>query len=281
MNTKCPFNSASKSFTGAPAEQAACLLRLPETRMGNTVDFSRADLEAYLASKSIAAADIGGALDGAVSQTADGKKALYFVIHDTSDELPGSSFPANINDASWPGNKLASRNVSSAHIFLNRTGQSRTGHNYSVGFRATKFEQPAARGVKGLFLHHELIQPRIKGGFAFHAVGPEPGFPAAQLERLALCYLAASLRRGTWLIFHCVLDLGIPDGHDDPQNFDLFQWAGHVERLHGEVKAPQPAVGPMAMAELIAATVAEAGRSRARGRANRVGRQAHRGRCAA
>jgi hypothetical protein len=279
MNTKCPFNSTSKSFTGAPAEQAACLLRrvrvvgnvadtpavVPQallTRMGNTVDFSRADLEAYLARKSVAVADIGGALDGPVSQTPDSKKALYFVIHDTSDELPGSGFPANINDASWAGNKLASRDVSRAHVFINRLGQSRSGHNYSerLPLPSIKFESPASKGLKGLFLHHELVQPRIKGGFAFHAVGPEPGFPSAQLERLALCYLAASLRRGTWLIpaFHCVLDLGIPDGHDDPQNFDLFQWAGLVERLHGEVKAPQPAVGPMAMAESIAATVAAA-----------------------
>lgn len=279
MNTKCPFNSTSKSFTGAPAEQAACLLRrvrvlgnvadtpatVPDallTRVGNAVDFSRADLEAYLASKSIAAADIGSAIDGPVSQTPDGKKALYFVIHDTSDELSGNSFPGNIDTASWPNNKLATRKVNRAHVFINRVGQSRSKHNYSqrLPLPSIKFESPASKGLKGLFLHHELIQPRIKGGFAFHAVAPEPGFSSAQLERLALCYLAASLRRGTWLIpaFHCVLDLGIPGGHDDPQNFDLFQWAGLIERLHGEVKAPQPAVGPMAMAESVGVSIAAA-----------------------
>ncbi len=277
MNRPCPFNATSKMFQGSPAEQAACLLRrvrvvgnvddapasLPEAllaRVGKAVDFSRTDLEAYLSSKGVATADIGGALDKPLSKTSDGKTALYFMIHDTSDEISGNSFPADINEPSWPGNKLASRNVNSAHIFLNRTGQSRTGHEYSVGFRATKFEQPASRAAKGLFLHHELIQPRIKGGFAFHAVGPEPGYPSVQLERLAHCYLAASLRRGSWLIpaFHCVLDLGIADGHDDPQNFDLFQWAGLVERIHGEVKAPQPPVGPMGMVESMAATVTAA-----------------------
>jgi hypothetical protein len=31
--------------------------------------------------------------------------------------------------------------------------------------------------------------------------------------------------------FHCVLDLGISDGHDDPQNFDLFQWGGALEKI--------------------------------------------------
>jgi hypothetical protein len=275
MNTSCPFIVATKMFKGTFAEQAMCLLRrvrilgnvddaptpVPDallTRVGKAVDFTRADLEAYLSRNGIAAADIGGALDDVLSETPDGRTALYFVIHDTSDEISGNSFPSNIDDASWSGNNLASRNVSSAHVFLNRVGQSRTGHKYSVGHRATKFERPQSRGVKGLFLHHELIQPRIKGGFAFHAVGPDPGFPPAQLERLALCYLAASLRRGSWMIpaFHCVLDLGIADGHDDPQNFDLFQWAGIVERLHADVKAPQPAVGSMGMAESVMASAA-------------------------
>jgi len=263
MNTACPFSANDLQFKGTPVEQAQCLLRrvrvagnvgdtpaeLPAallSRIGTNVNFTAAQLDSYLTHKGIDADDIGGALAGPVSRTPGGQSALYFVIHDTSDELPGNSFPSNINDASWPPNNLQNRPVSSAHVFINRLGQSRTGHNYSVGWRATKREKQFDGALKGLFLHHELIQPRIKGGFSFHAVGPEPGFTAPTLDRLALCYIAASLRRGTWMIpaFHCVLDLGLPDGHDDPQNFDLFQWAGAVDRIVSEITAP---AGPVAL----------------------------------
>jgi Fungal chitosanase of glycosyl hydrolase group 75 len=266
MNRPCPFSSTTLQFTGTPVEQAQCLLRrvrlggnvddppaqLPETllnRVGKPVDFTRSQLEAYLTLQGIAARDIGGALNAGVSTNSRGTKALYFAIHDTSDSLSGSAFPPNINEASWRNNDLARRDISPAHVFINRLGQSATGHNYSVGHRATKRERGFNNALKGLFLHHELIQPRIKGGHSFHAVAPQPGFTAATLDRLALCYLAASLRRGMWMIpaFHCVLDLGIPDGHDDPQNFDLFQWAGAIEKILAEVKAPQPS--PVAMAD--------------------------------
>ena len=40
--------------------------------------------------------------------------------------------------------------------------------------------------------------------------------------------------------FHCVLDTGIPDGHDDPQNFDLFQWGGAIEKIINEIATPAP-----------------------------------------
>jgi hypothetical protein len=267
MNKPCKFSADKLQFEGTTAEQAQCLLRrvlvggnvddapaqVPQvllSRVGTAVDFTRGQIEAYLALKGIAARDIGGPLAAGVSTTPGGQKALYFVIHDTSDELPGNSFPANINDASWPSNNLSGRDIGSAHVFINRLGQSASGHNYSVAWRATKREKQLAGALKGLFLHHELIQPRIKGGFGFHAVGPQPGFTPTMLERLALCYLAASLRRGTWLIpaFHCVLDQGLPDGHDDPQNFDLFQWGGAIEKVLGEVKA-QSAAPSAALAE--------------------------------
>lgn len=257
MTTPCPFSAATLQFAGSALEQAQCLLRrvkvggniddtptqLPAalaSRVGKAVDITAASLDAYLSAKGIAAADIGGKLDGPVSTTPAGKKALYFVIHDTSDEVV--AFPANINDASWPPNNLANRTTTSAHIFINRVGQSAAGHNYSVAWRATKREQQNGGALKGLFLHHELIQPRIKGGFAYHAVGPQPGFTAAMLDRLALCYIAASVRRGSWMIpaFHCVLDTGIPDGHDDPQNFDLFQWGGSIEKIINDIATPAP-----------------------------------------
>ena len=274
MNKPCSFSNANLQFTGTPAEQAGCLLRrvlvggnvgdtatpVPQLlldRVGKQVDFTRQQLEAYLTLKGISARDIGGALDREVSATSNGTKALYFVIHDTSDELSQNNFPPNINEASWGPNNLDKRDTSSAHVFINRLGQSATGHNYSQAWRATKREKNVA--LKGLFLHHELVQPRIKGAFKFHAVGPQPGFTAAQIERLALCYVAASLRRGSWLIpaFHCLLDLGISDGHDDPQNFDLFQWGGAIEKILADVKSTAVPTG-VAAAPLAAAAAAAA-----------------------
>ena len=93
--------------------------------------------------------------------------------------------------------------------------------------------------VRGLFLHHELIQPRIRGTYAYHAVAPTPGFPPATYARLAVCYLAASVRKGEWLIpvFHCVLDLQQkPEWHDDPQNFDLEAWNTAITGVLAAVK---------------------------------------------
>src|SRR5262249_54469385 len=269
MNRPCSFSMSGLKFEGSAEEQAKCLLRtvlvggnvgddaaaLPQVLsnlVGKQVDITRDQLQSYLAHMGIAAGDIGGALNRGVSTTSNGTKARYFVIHDTSDELPTNSFPPDINQATWRGNNLSARSKNSAHIFINRLGQSATGHNYSVSWRATKRERNA--DLKGLFLHHELIQPRIKGSYRYHAVAPEPGFTAATMERLALCYVAASLRSGTWMIpaFHCALDLGISDGHDDPQNFDLFQWGGALEKVINEI-ARQPVE---AVAESTAETAA-------------------------
>jgi len=65
------------------------------------------------------------------------------------------------------------------------------------------------------------------------ATAPTPGFTAAQLDRLALTYVAASVRRGQWMIpaFHAAIDVGLPNAHDDPQNFDLKLWAQHLRLL--------------------------------------------------
>jgi hypothetical protein len=270
MTTPCAFSEANLQFAGTPVQQAACLLRkvkvvgnvddamatLPQLlidTVGKPVNFTRDQLQAYLDRKGIAAGDVGGSLDKGVSVTSNGTKARYFVIHDTSDELDQNSFPANVNEASWPANNLAKRTTNSAHIFINRLGQSVTGHNYAQAWRATKRERKPI--MKGLFLHHENVQPRIKGSFRFAAVGPQPGYTAPQLERLAVCYHAASLRAGNWLIpaFHCVLDLGISDGHDDPQNFDLFQWAAAVEKVSSEVRS---GAAPQAVASEAAAVPA-------------------------
>jgi Fungal chitosanase of glycosyl hydrolase group 75 len=255
MNKPCSFSNANLQFEGTPAKQAACLLRkvkvggnvddtpaaLPQfllNNVGNPVNFTRDQMQSYLNRKGIAAADIGGDLTKGVSTTSNHTKARYFVIHDTSDDLsPQNSFPGNINDASSSINNLANRKDSRAHVFINRLGQSKTTLDYSKASRGATKREVRNPIEKGLYLHHENVQPRIKGAFKFAAVGPDPGFTAVQLERLAVCYLAASVRAGNWLIpaFHCVLDLGIADGHDDAQNFDLFQWVGAVEKVLAEV----------------------------------------------
>ena len=90
--------------------------------------------------------------------------------------------------------------------------------------------------------HIELIQPRQRdpqGGAKNDALSPDPGFSDAQYERLALLYVSASLQHGTWLIpgYHAAVDAGIPDGHDDPQNFDLARWGRKLDALLGELKA--------------------------------------------
>jgi len=70
------------------------------------------------------------------------------------------------------------------------------------------------------------IQPRRRdpaGGPKNDAIAPTPGFSEPQYTRLALLYVVASVRAGTWLIpaMHAALDEGLNDAHDDPQNFDL------------------------------------------------------------
>src|SRR3954452_12992029 len=107
MATRCKFSATTQQFSGTPADQVRCLLR--RVRVGGNVDdqpaqipdkllaivgqpatVTREQLQSYLVSKGISAADIGGSLTGGVSTTSQGNKASYFIIHDTSDEIPGS-----------------------------------------------------------------------------------------------------------------------------------------------------------------------------------------------
>src|ERR1700681_1738340 len=155
MNSPCPFLDQALQFKGSPVEQAQCLLRkvkvggnvddtpaaIPQLLMdivGTPTGFNRDQFQAYLTRKGISPKDIGGPLDKGVSATPSGKKALYFMLHDTSDEVSGNSFPPNINGASWPPNNFANQPIGNAHVFINRLGQSATGHDYSVPWRATK-----------------------------------------------------------------------------------------------------------------------------------------------
>lgn len=257
----CGFLDNDLAFTGTPLEQARCLLRpikvygvldeplkhLPEpleNLIGQPVKFSKEALRRYLAMAKISEMDIGGSLDAPLSRANDNQPAAplaaYFVIHDVSaPNYLTKEMPLNINRRDWEWNDLQKYWAANraAHIFINRLGESVTTVDFQTPWRATKLEVKVLkeRG-KGLFLHTELIQPRQSDpqGFAGNdAIAPTPGFTKAQMERLALVYAAASLRRGVWLIpaFHAAVDAGIAEAHDDPQHFDLAEWAGSLNRL--------------------------------------------------
>lgn len=261
----CPFDEPSMSFVGTAVEQSTCLLRpvlrggqlgppsqkLPRPLtdiVGRRVRIARADLRRYLAAHNIAEANLGGSLDEPLSSAKlpDGRivPARYFIIHDVSTpnylEKP---FPANINDATWEWNDLQKRwsNTKVAHVFINRVGDSATAVEFGYPLPDKRFGTKFARdrlkeSAKGLQLHVELVQPRRTdpaGKSGNDAIAPMPGFFEAQIDRLALIYVAASIRRGEWLIpaYHAAVDAGILNAHDDPQNFDLNLWAERLDAL--------------------------------------------------
>jgi hypothetical protein len=259
------FKQNSCSFSATPQEQAKCLLRkvrpygeldarpleqLPpplDSLIGQTVSISKEALRQYLAGKGISETDLGGSLDQPLSKSRAGEAARYFIIHDTSSLLPGSAFPANINDASWPGNRfngfLHPKNRDGtparvvAHVFVNRLGQSATGVNFNTAWFTTKYEVENRADRLGLFIGIEMIQPRLNDRRGIDAIAPEPGFPDGQLDRLALVYTAASVRAGKWMIpvFHAAVDEGLCNAHDDPQNFDLSLWATRLRGILTEL----------------------------------------------
>ena len=247
---RCDLNASATT-------QAKCLLR-PVKKFGNlgepltvlpepldsivgqstapvlTID----QLKRFLTQKGIADADIGGSLS--ISLTAP----KYFVIHDTSDFFEANDFPANINDATSSINRLSVRVTRPVcHVWINRLGQSAT----SIVFESSSPPSGTKFGLcnppdKKSFLHIENIQPRIRDrsvSFNNDGIAPVPGFTDAQLERLALIYIAASARSGRWLIpaYHSPIDLGFQDRHDDPQNFDLNEWAMKLKDLIAQVRA--------------------------------------------
>ncbi len=247
--TPCPFDEAKLEFAGTPLEQAKCLLRpvsefgrlgqqllaLPaplESLIGQPVKLDRAVLQEYLDAHKIDEATIGGPITNVL-------RAKYFVIHDTSTpNYHDQPFPANINESDWRLNNLARwRSNSVAHFFVNRLGQSIAGHPLTTPWRATKFESKVlGEKSRGLFVHTELIQPRRadpQGRPGNDGIAPTPGFTEAQLDRLALLYVVASVEHGQWMVpgFHAAIDAGIPDAHDDPQHFDLAEWAKRLGLL--------------------------------------------------
>jgi hypothetical protein len=276
MSAKSVFNLSTLSFPGSAADQARFLLRtvrpfgnvdptlanLPEIlkaaledRLNSPADLKTA-LRKYISDLGLnETTHLGGSLNKPLSK-AGSKRALYFVIHDTSSPtLPaGSQFPGNMDQPSWKYNDLTRDTAVSdpvAHVFVNRLGESRTGHDFASAKLATKLETGRGLGyaLVGRFLHTELVQPRIENSHGVDEVAPNPGFSPAQLQRLALLYVCASVRGGQWLIpaFHCVLDEAIKNGHDDPQNFVLEDWGRALGDLLGKIG--EGAVAPGVQAE--------------------------------
>jgi len=249
----CRFDRTTFSFSGSEKEQARCLLRpvgewgkvgamlpsLPptlETKVGQPPDVSRDEVRQELAALNLTEAAVGGSLDQPISRGLDGASrapvARYFVIHDTSAPWLGNqSFPGDIDTSSQVNDLRQYAGADAvAHMFINRRGEMLVGHELSVPWRATKLEtQVVGEPAKGMFIHIESVQPRRRdprGGPRNDAVAPEPGFTAEQYDRLALLYLVASRRSEIWMVpaFHAAIDEGIPNAHDDPQNFELAKF---------------------------------------------------------
>ena len=251
----CRFDSETLAFAGTPVEQATCLLQhvgrsaavspqpLPDT-LGNLLKSGGKPSPAQRDAALSALPEPYGTYARSValwpvSQTADGLPALYFVIHDTSTPFLGDApFPADVDhDPAINDFTPYVRPQPVAHFFLNREGQVWAGHDIAEAWRATKLESfVIGLPAKGRFLHVETVQPR-RYAPGSHWLGdtlaPEPGFSAAQYRILAALYVYSSARAGRWLIpaQHATIDSGIPEGHDDPQNFDLARFAAEVDRL--------------------------------------------------
>jgi hypothetical protein len=247
LYTKAPLSNFI--FTGSPLQQAKVLLRdikkggrvsrdstvilspLKEL-IGDTVRLSVDSFKAYLKKQNISLTELGisSKLIFNKVDTISKVYADYFVIHDVSTPNYGNKpFPSNINEIGRAWNNLGRWNENVTHVFVNRVGQSKTITDFSDTMQATKFEKKILGGKgAGRFIHVELIRPRkngtnteIKGSLA-----PLEGFRDAQYQRLALLYIFAGIRKGTWLIpaFYACIDDGIRNAHDDPQHFSLLKW---------------------------------------------------------
>ncbi|PVX36407.1 hypothetical protein [Janthinobacterium sp. 78] len=261
----CPYAAWKSGFKGDARAQATCLLRpvklyarlgdsapLPDflaSHVGQRTGIAPARLRAWLAQQSISEADVGGAVDAPLSRAMGrlvAPMARFFVIHDTSyPNFLLETIPDHINDASWDFNDFTLRNPAlgggpKGHVYVNRLGDSLSVRDFGTPGYASKLEKDKP-SLTGLFLHVELVQPRRSvpgGGKGNDGLAPDPGFTPAQYDRLALLYIAASVRKGTWLIpaFHAVLDTGFANGHDDPQNFSLPDWSAALSRLQAALR---------------------------------------------
>lgn len=255
------FDKTKMEYKGSKIEQAELLLRNVkmwaeidkrkpnidlkfQNLINSVIEIKKEQLKTYLQSQSIFDDEICGSIDNEVSFTIVDKNkiyAKYFVIHDVSSPAYENKFPKNINDSTWVKNKLSSwswkKGKKPSHSIITRTGKSKTLNNFSVGWRATKFElNVLGISSRGLFIHIELVQPRVfpPGNSTSAPVAPTPGFTDIQYQRLALLYICASVRKGDWLIpaYHVNIDEGLKDGHDDPQNFELNKFTDKVLELN-------------------------------------------------
>jgi len=265
----CKFDPTALSFAGTPADQARCLMRgmdrtrnlnpvLPNlppalaNRVGSTAGLPTRDaLARYLASRGDLQGQFGVYLPAPLASAGDDDpempQARYFVIHDTSGPRYGHRlFPDDINTTSHLNNLnnfACEDGWGKAHVVVSRTGAMLLNHDFQIPWRETKFELAAnfSGALKGLFVHIELIQPRRSAGAGYNdARSPDPAFTVAQYDQLALLYTIASVRRGQWLIpaFHAAIDGDIPNGHDDPLNFDIASFAGSIDRVVEMLNTP-------------------------------------------
>jgi hypothetical protein len=283
----CAFDPETLSFAGTPAEQAKCLMRgmdetrnlaprlqsLPDaltSRVGQTGGLpSREALSGYLSRQNLEwelAAYLWQPVSRAHDNDPDAPMARYFVIHDTSGPYYGHrSFPDNIDDESARLNNLKNfvcpDGWGKAHIVVSRAGDIMVDHDYSIPWRETKFEQAAefGGGLKGLFLHNELVQPRRAGPHGGDGRSPDPAFSPAQYDRIALLYTVASVRARRWLIpaYHAAIDAEIANGHDDPLNFNIQSFADSLDKLVDKLGRPEETM-PVPPAEPVAAANGEA-----------------------
>lgn len=267
----CSFDPQAMRFAGEPVEQAMCLMRgmdstrnlaptldrLPPalaSRIGQTVGLPPRELLTMYLFKQDVESDFAAYLWQPVSHAKDNDPdaaaAEYFVIHDTSGPNYGRrAFPDNINVTSEINNLnnfKCSDGWGRAHVVVNRSGEMLVNHDFGIPWRATKFERAAnfVGALKGLFVHVELIQPRrAASGRGRHndAQTPTPAFTGVQYDRLALLYTIASVRAERWLIpaFHAAIDADIPNGHDDPLNFDIESFADSLQRLLDKLQGPE------------------------------------------
>ncbi|HVR91218.1 MAG TPA: hypothetical protein VHG29_09020 [Novosphingobium sp.] len=256
---ECRFDRDTLTFAGTSLEQAACLLRkielgavrrpqaLPKviTRLmveggAPSAAMKQAALDAFPEPYRTYAIEHAG---DPVSQTEAGVPLQYFVIHDTSEPFYAAEpFPPHLDRdlrvnsfTSYMNTTFAAEPV--AHIFLNRIGQIWAGHEFQEPWRATKLESRVVGApTRGRFVHIETVQPRrfLPGATSRgQTYGPKPGFTRDQYRMLAALYVYVSARAGRWLIpaQHNTVDAGIPDAHDDPQNFELKKFGRQLERL--------------------------------------------------
>jgi hypothetical protein len=260
----CGFDPETFSFAGDARTQALCLLR-PNGR-GGELGPPLAELPPGLAQigqpfdiapvlvreGSVLAGLPADLVDTAIEPVsrADSNNpaapvARYFVIHDTSTPyLADAPFPAPLDtDAFVNRLTIYAKADPVAHMFIARDGALFVGHDYAKPWRATKLEKTVGTRVRGLFLHNELVQPRRAdpaGPAGNDLIAPEPGFSAAQYQKLAALYVLASARAGVWLIpaYHSAIDDLILGKHDDPQNFDLDAFAAAVTQWRVDIAGP-------------------------------------------